>query len=453
MYELKSIIKNNKIRSYFNYIEKEYYFSILDVISSLEIENPKGKWQKIKKELLYESSNVLNKITKINIVNANGNKKYTDMLDVASIIRVISILTEKKAKDFINWYEKLLSEKLMRNNEKENLIELVNLIYEGYKYNDIKLKKALKEVNQVVLSYLLNNKCVENNCENLYLCVNRSVNIVNKKIEFLNVEKTINGKELLNNVNLTLRPGKIYGLVGANGSGKSTLLKIMLGLTNFKGEVYINGYNVRKEYRNAIKNVGGIVDDVALYEFMSAKENLRYFSLLYGAKEERTKVVLDLVGLDINDTKMVKQYSLGMKQRLGIAISLLKDPDILVLDEPTNGLDPKGILDLRNLLKSLNKTIIVSSHLISEIEKISADVLFINDKTVKEQDITKYRKARTFRVGNMSEASQILPKTKLLTDDEVNIYVRKLVEKNIPVYSVNETSSLEDILISMMEDK
>ena len=256
---------------------------------------------------------------------------------------------------------------------------------------------------------------------------------MNKKIEFLNVEKTINGKELLNNVNLTLRPGKIYGLVGANGSGKSTLLKIMLGLTNFKGEVYINGYNVRKEYRNAIKNVGGIVDDVALYEFMSAKENLRYFSLLYGAKEERTKVVLDLVGLDINDTKMVKHYSLGMKQRLGIAISLLKDPDILVLDEPTNGLDPKGILDLRNLLKSLNKTIIVSSHLISEIEKISADVLFINDKTVKEQDITKYRKARTFRVGNMSKASQILPKTKLLTDDEVNVYVRKLVEKNIPV--------------------
>lgn len=276
---------------------------------------------------------------------------------------------------------------------------------------------------------------------------------MNKKIEFLNVEKTINGKELLNNVNLTLRPGKIYGLVGANGSGKSTLLKIMLGLTNFKGEVYINGYNVRKEYRNAIKNVGGIVDDVALYEFMSAKENLRYFSLLYGAKEERTKVVLDLVGLDINDTKMVKHYSLGMKQRLGIAISLLKDPDILVLDEPTNGLDPKGILDLRNLLESLNKTIIVSSHLISEIEKISADVLFINDKTVKEQDITKYRKTRTFRVGNMSGASQILPKTKLLTDDEVNIYVRKLVEKNIPVYSVNETSSLEDILISMMEDK
>ena len=276
---------------------------------------------------------------------------------------------------------------------------------------------------------------------------------MNKKIEFLNVEKTINGKELLNNVNLTLRPGKIYGLVGANGSGKSTLLKIMLGLTNFKGEVYINGYNVRKEYRNAIKNVGGIVDDVALYEFMSAKENLRYFSLLYGAKEERTKVVLDLVGLDINDTKMVKHYSLGMKQRLGIAISLLKDPDILVLDEPTNGLDPKGILDLRNLLKSLNKTIIVSSHLISEIEKISADVLFINDKTVKEQDITKYRKARTFRVGNNSGASQILPKTKLLTDDEVNVYVRKLVEKNIPVYSVNETSSLEDILISMMEDK
>ena len=276
---------------------------------------------------------------------------------------------------------------------------------------------------------------------------------MNKKIEFLNVEKTINGKELLNNVNLTLRPGKIYGLVGANGSGKSTLLKIMLGLTNFKGEVYINGYNVRKEYSNAIKNVGGIVDDVALYEFMSAKENLRYFSLLYGAKEERTKVVLDLVGLDINDTKMVKHYSLGMKQRLGIAISLLKDPDILVLDEPTNGLDPKGILDLRNLLKSLNKTIIVSSHLISEIEKISADVLFINDKTVKEQDITKYRKTRTFRVGNMSEASQILPKTKLLTDDEVNVYVRKLVEKNIPVYSVNETSSLEDILISMMEDK
>ena len=269
-------------------------------------------------------------------------------------------------------------------------------------------------------------------------------------IEIVNAGKKIKNNLILENVNLKLEKGKIYGLVGQNGSGKSTLLKMIIGLYKCSGEIFINGYNIRKDYRGALKNIGGIVDSAAFYDFLSAKENLKYFALLYGAKDTRISEVMKLTGLNIDEKKQVKYYSLGMKERLGIAISLLKDPDILVLDEPTNGLDPKGILELRNLLKSFkDKTIIISSHLISEIEKLSTDIIFINNKTTQVKSIDGFRKIRSFRLGKKVKISNEL----VLSDEEVNVYVRKFVKKNIPVYAVNESSGLENMLISMMEAK
>ena len=268
-------------------------------------------------------------------------------------------------------------------------------------------------------------------------------------VEVKNVSKSLGKNSVLENVNFNLEKGKIYGLVGANGSGKSTLLKIILGLYKSKGKVYINGYDVKKNFKEAISKVSGVVDYVSLYEFLNAKENLRYFAYLYDVPVKRVDEVLDIVKLDGNDRKLVRYYSLGMKQKLGIAISLLKDPDILILDEPTNGLDPKSISELRSTLKSFkDKTIIISSHLISEIEKLSSDILFINKKTVSR--ITNDKVKREFKLGNYELAKDILPYSNYLTDEEVSVYVKKLADNNIPIYAVNESSSLEDKLISMM---
>lgn len=206
-------------------------------------------------------------------------------------------------------------------------------------------------------------------------------------VETNNVYKEINKTIVLDNINIKLEKGKIYGLVGENGAGKSTLLKILLGLNTYKGEVVIDGFNLRKKYKDAINRIGGIVDYVCLYDYLTGEENLRYFSLLYNVPFSRVDEVLAIVDLKKNK-KLVKHYSLGMKQRLGIAISLLKNPNILVLDEPTNGLDPKGIIELRKTLTNLNdKTIIVSSHILSEIEKISNNILFIKDKKVYQKTI------------------------------------------------------------------
>lgn len=268
-------------------------------------------------------------------------------------------------------------------------------------------------------------------------------------VEVKNVSKSLGKNIILEKVNFNLEKGKIYGLVGANGSGKSTLLKIILGLYKSKGKVYINGYDVKKNFKEAISKVSGVVDYVSLYEFLNAKENLRYFAYLYEVPVKRVDEVLDIVKLDGNDRKLVRYYSLGMKQKLGIAISLLKGPDILILDEPTNGLDPKSISELRSTLKSFkDKTIIISSHLISEIEKLSSDILFINKKTVSR--ITNDKVKREFKLGNYELAKDILPDSNYLTDEEVSVYVKKLADNNIPIYAVNESSSLEDKLISMM---
>lgn len=280
-------------------------------------------------------------------------------------------------------------------------------------------------------------------------------------LEVKNVTKQIGNNLIIDDVSLSLERGKIYGLVGANGSGKSTLLKMILGLYKFKGDVVINGFNIRTNYKDALANIGGIVDYVSFYEYLTAYENLRYFALLYGVDYERIDVIMLLVGLN-KDKKIVKKYSLGMKQRLGIAIALLKDPNILILDEPTNGLDPKGIKELRELLLSLkDKTIIVSSHIIAEIEKFVDEVIFINDKKVIQKKIIrddgKYK--INLKLGDYSKASNILSIPDLnekssvyMSEDEISKVVHKLSEADVPIYRVQDSSSLEDVLISMMED-
>ena len=277
-------------------------------------------------------------------------------------------------------------------------------------------------------------------------------------VELTNVNKRINGKDILCDVNIKLEKGKIYGLVGTNGSGKSTLIKSILGLYKTQGNVIINGYNIRKDYKNIIGKVGAIVDYVSFYEYLSAYENLRYFAYLYEVPFERVKEVMKIVKLDIFDKRAVKFYSLGMKQRLGLAISLLRDPEILILDEPMNGLDPIGIQELRDLLLDFrDKTVIISSHLISEIEKFVDEIIFINNHKVaiKVLDNNTIKKHIKLKVDNYDKLKSVSPvlcenETLYMSNEEVADLNKELVKNDVKVYRIEEDNSLEKTLLSMM---
>lgn len=180
-------------------------------------------------------------------------------------------------------------------------------------------------------------------------------------------------KVVLDDVNLTVREGDIYGLVGRNGAGKTTLIRILSGLaTQTSGEVKINGATTADALSYERRKIGSIIDSPALSTHLTAIENMKSMGYAIGVtNEEKLKDILHKVGLDPNNPTKVKNYSLGMKQRLAIAIALIGDPSILILDEPVNGLDPTGIFEVRELLQRLNRdgvTILISSHLLAELQ-------------------------------------------------------------------------------------
>lgn len=212
-------------------------------------------------------------------------------------------------------------------------------------------------------------------------------------LEVKNLTKKIGKKRILNNISFEIERNKIVGLVGKNGAGKTTLLKSLVGLYNLDdGFVIINGFDLRRDYKNAIKEVGAMIDGPELYDYMSAKENLKAFKIMFkGIPENKIDELLNLMSLESCKHKKLKTYSFGMKQRIGLANALINDPKLLILDEPTNGLDPVGISDLRKFLKTLNGvTIIISSHLLSEIENICEEVIFIDDgKIIGKKDLNQ----------------------------------------------------------------
>ncbi|MGI8597924.1 MAG: ABC transporter ATP-binding protein [Chitinophagaceae bacterium] len=185
--------------------------------------------------------------------------------------------------------------------------------------------------------------------------------------------------QTLFNINLDVHKGSIYGFLGPNGSGKTTTLSLLLGLLNKqKGNIEIFGQNLHSNRIDILKNIGSLIETPSLYGHLTAKENLEVYRGVYGASKERVDEVLNIAGLEDTGKKTAKKFSLGMKQRLAIALALLPNPELLVLDEPSNGLDPGGIIGLRRLIKKLNKdygmTILISSHILSEVEKIVTHV-------------------------------------------------------------------------------
>lgn len=209
-----------------------------------------------------------------------------------------------------------------------------------------------------------------------------------------NLSKSFGGRKVVDRLSLRVEQGDIYGFLGENGSGKTTTIRMMTGLVHpDEGEVHICGYNLRRNFRAAIAQVGAIVEYPAFYPYLSAFDNLRLMAnLLPGVTLDRVDEVLEVVGLSGRARDKVGTYSLGMRQRLGIANALLNRPALIILDEPTNGLDPQGIRQIREMVEQLAAeqgiTFCISSHLLHEVEQTCTKVAILrNGKLLAEVDI------------------------------------------------------------------
>lgn len=276
-----------------------------------------------------------------------------------------------------------------------------------------------------------------------------------KAIKVRNINKFINDRKILDNINFDIYEGEIVGLVGPNGAGKSTLLKIMSGLYPYhNGIVEYFGIDLKNNFEKAMSLVGTLIESPDLYKNLSGKDNLELFkSMFKGVDENRVKEIVKIVEMEKHLGKKFKTYSLGMKERLGIAASLINKPKILILDEPTNGLDPVGINKIMNLLKGMkNTTILISSHMLSEIEKLCDKIIFINDgkiisiKTIKK---TSDKKNVLFEVNDYSKAKILL--NDYCVNDNLEVYetnetismlIKELIFNNIKVYRVYENSNI-----------
>jgi len=191
------------------------------------------------------------------------------------------------------------------------------------------------------------------------------------------------GEKTLDNINLQVEKGSIYGFLGPNGAGKTTTLRLLLGLLKKQeGSITLFEKEFDQHRIESLRKIGSLIEQPSLYLHLTARENLEVWRKIYSAPKEAIAPVLKLVGLENTASKKARQFSLGMKQRLSIAIALLHNPELLILDEPTNGLDPTGIIEIRELIKRLNKengvTIIVSSHILLEVERMATHVGIIN---------------------------------------------------------------------------
>lgn len=210
-------------------------------------------------------------------------------------------------------------------------------------------------------------------------------------LETKNLTKIFGKQKAVDSISLKIKENSIYGLLGPNGAGKSTTLKMITGMIHkTSGEIFFEGH---KWSRDDLSDIGALIEMPALYENLSARENLKVRTLLLGLPDSRIDEVLEIVSLKDTGKKKSGQFSLGMKQRLGIAIALLNNPKLLILDEPTNGLDPLGIQELRDLIRSFPEkgiTVILSSHILAEVEQTADHIGIINNGNLQYQNIINH---------------------------------------------------------------
>lgn len=258
-------------------------------------------------------------------------------------------------------------------------------------------------------------------------------------IETKQLTKIYGEQAAVKNINLHVKRGKIYGLLGRNGAGKTTTMKMLLGLTQpTSGEVKIWGKPLRGNEKKLLLRIGSLIESPGFYPNLTATENLRIFATLRGVPNRNAiKDALDLVGLPYKDKKLFSQYSLGMKQRLAIALAVMHDPELLILDEPINGLDPIGIAEVRSFIRELcdarGKTILISSHILSEISLLADDVGIIDHGTVLEEESLEELEQKSskhihFTVSNAAQAARVLERDfqenhfSILDDHNIQLY-------------------------------
>ncbi len=274
-----------------------------------------------------------------------------------------------------------------------------------------------------------------------------------KLLECQNLCKSFGKKQILKNVSFEIDEGDILAFIGPNGSGKTTTIKLILGLQSIdEGKVIINGYDIKKDFVKAISNVGAIVENPDTYMYLTGWQNLKLIANMYkGITNEKIMEIVKLVDLEQRINDKVSKYSLGMRQRLGIARALINNPNILILDEPTNGLDPEGIKDLRILLKKLAKEglgILISSHNLAELESFCNKVLIIDEGTIIEKsEVKEFKNNGNKYVFSVSDTKDLsiegmyeVTKDKFSFNgdkEDIASIIKTLVKKNIDVYEVH----------------
>jgi ABC-type multidrug transport system ATPase subunit len=274
-------------------------------------------------------------------------------------------------------------------------------------------------------------------------------------LEVKDLSKNFGTFEAVKNLSFTVNEGDVYGFLGQNGAGKSTTLRMLLKLiTPTTGNFYFSGKKIETGDNTMLKETGAIIERPDLYKYLSAYDNLYIFAKMSGIKVTRQVIMdqLEMVGLADRYKSKAKTFSQGMKQRLGIAIALVHQPKLIILDEPTNGLDPQGIADMRNLIlrlsKEMGKTVIVSSHLLSEIEVIANRMIIINrGKKIVEGDVaTLLDPANTLVEINTTNNVEALAK---LQNSKWITFLSNLSQMNVDILSVTPRHSLEDYFLSL----
>ena len=275
-----------------------------------------------------------------------------------------------------------------------------------------------------------------------------------------NLKKQVKNKILVENISFSMKKGDVVGFIGPNGAGKTTTIKLILGLIKLTdGKVFINGYSIQKDFIKAIEKVGAIVETPDTYMYLSGYDNLKIIANNYkNITKERINEVVKIVGLENRIKDKVATYSLGMRQRLGIAEAIINNPELLILDEPTNGLDVEGIIEIRNLIKQLANqgiAILISSHNLTEIDNLCNRIIAIkNGKMIADDTIENFKMISNescyiFNINSMDNIEQVLLgyRYELINNNNIRVYIsknevsslmQKILENQYQIYSVTE---------------